>query len=86
MLALGICMMSQAKVAFLVPADDTDINSMHYEHYVTNDNGVPRRECFEALQVVRQPIEELVLETYGSVPGNRRNQTNHGKCVWVSGD
>ena len=43
LLALGICMMSQAKVAFLVPAADTDINSMHYEHYVTNDNGVPRQ-------------------------------------------
>lgn len=42
-LAIGCCMLVQAKVAYLVPAADTDILSLPYEHYVTNDNGIPRQ-------------------------------------------
>ncbi len=42
-IGLCFCMVIQAKVAFLVPAADTDILSMQYEHYVTNDNGIPRQ-------------------------------------------
>ena len=42
-LALGIGMMLQAKVAFLVPAANTDEVSMAFEQYTTNDDGVPRQ-------------------------------------------
>ena len=40
-LFFGISLMSNAKVALLVPAGNTDMNSMQYEHYITNDEGVP---------------------------------------------
>ena len=42
-LVLGICMMAQAKVAFLVPAGNTDINSLPFEEYTTNDDGIFRQ-------------------------------------------
>jgi len=45
LLSLALClgMMMQARVAFLVPADNTDMNSLPGEVYNTNDDGVPRQ-------------------------------------------
>ena len=40
-IALCFAMLAQAKVAYLVPADNIDMNSLPYEQYVTNDNGIP---------------------------------------------
>ena len=42
-LALSLCLLAQGKVAFLVPAADTDINSLPVELYTTNDDGIPRQ-------------------------------------------
>ena len=42
-LALGLVMMAQAKVAFLVPAGNTDMNSLPVEYYNTMDAGIPRQ-------------------------------------------
>ena len=42
-LAVCICMMTQAKVAFLVPAGNTDINSLPIEFYTTMDEGIPHQ-------------------------------------------
>ena len=39
-LALIIALMAQAKVAFLVPAGNTDLTSLPYEQYVTTDEGI----------------------------------------------
>lgn len=40
-IALCFAMLAQAKVAYLVPADNIDMNSLPYEQYVTNDSGIP---------------------------------------------
>jgi hypothetical protein len=42
-LALGLVMMAQAKVAFLVPAGNTDMNSLPVEYYNAMDAGIPRQ-------------------------------------------
>lgn len=43
LLAACICVMAQAKVAFLVPASSTDMNELPGEFYNINDNGIPRQ-------------------------------------------
>lgn len=42
-IALGLVMMAQAKVAFLVPAGNTDMNSLPVEYYNAMDAGIPRQ-------------------------------------------
>ena len=47
------------------------------EGVATHDDGMARGECLEALQVIREPVNQFVLETYGSVPSHRCYYRNH---------
>ena len=48
----------------------------------THDDGMARGECLEALQVIREPVNQFVLETNGSVPSHRCYNRNHILCCF----